>query len=59
MTAAPKMAHTMLTAMILMTFAFWAYSFAVVFTRAQAMALERERDAEWVRQLALRREGSR
>jgi heme exporter protein C len=59
MTAAPKMAHTMLTAMILMTFAFWAYSFAVVFTRAQAMALERDRDAEWSRQMALRRVGSR
>jgi heme exporter protein C len=59
MTAAPKMAHTMLTAMTLMTFAFWAYSFAVVFTRAQAMALERERDAEWVRQMALGRKDSR
>jgi heme exporter protein C len=51
MTAAPKMAHTMLLAMLLMTFAFWAYAFAVVFTRAQALALERERDTEWVRAL--------
>jgi len=50
-TAAPKMAHTMLLAMLLMTFAFWAYAFAVVFTRAQALALERERDADWVRAL--------
>jgi len=58
MTAAPKMAHTMLTAMMLMTLAFWAYSFAVVFTRAQAMALERDHDAEWVRQLALGRKDS-
>jgi heme exporter protein C len=58
MTAAPKMAHTMLTAMMLMTLAFWAYSFAVVFTRAQAMALEREHDTEWVRQLALGRKDS-
>ena len=51
MTAAPKMASTMLTAMLLMTFAFWAYAFAVVFTRAQALALERERDTDWVRAL--------
>jgi heme exporter protein C len=51
-TAAPKMAQTMLLAMLLMTFAFWAYAFAVVFTRAQALALERERDTDWVRALA-------
>ncbi len=52
MTAAPKMAHTMLSAMLLMTFAFWAYSFAVVFVRTRALILERERDTEWVRALA-------
>ena len=51
-TAAPKMAQTMLQAMLLMTFAFWAYAFAVVFTRAQALALERERETDWVRGLA-------
>jgi heme exporter protein C len=55
MTAAPKMAHTMLVAMLLMTFAFWAYAFATVFARAQALALERERDTDWVRELALAR----
>jgi heme exporter protein C len=38
--------------MLLMTFGLWAYAFAVVFTRAQALALERERDTEWVRNLA-------
>jgi heme exporter protein C len=54
MTAAPRMAQTMLLAMLLMTLAFWAYAFAVVFTRAQALALERERDTEWVRALAAR-----
>jgi heme exporter protein C len=54
-TAAPKMAHTMLLAMLLMTLAFWAYAFAVVFTRAQALALERERDTDWVRSLATSR----
>ncbi|HEX6016484.1 MAG TPA: heme ABC transporter permease CcmC [Burkholderiaceae bacterium] len=51
MTAAPKMAQTMLLAMLLMTFAFWAYAFAVVFTRAQALALQREYGADWVRAL--------
>jgi len=53
MSAAPKMQGTMLTAMLLLTFAFWAYAFAVVFVRARAIVLERERDAEWVRGLAL------
>ena len=48
MTAAPKMAQTMLTAMLIMTFAFWAYAFAVVFTRTRAIVLEREREAAWV-----------
>ncbi|MFO1220353.1 MAG: heme ABC transporter permease CcmC [Burkholderiaceae bacterium] len=52
MTAAPKMAQTMLMAMLLMTFAFWAYAFAVVFARARALALERERDTDWVRAIA-------
>jgi len=47
------MQSTMLTAMLLLTFAFWAYAFAVVFVRARAIVLEREHDAEWVRGLAL------
>ena len=51
MTAAPKMAATMLTAMLLMTIAFWAYAFAVVFVRTRAIILERESDADWVRAL--------
>jgi heme exporter protein C len=54
MTAAPKMASTMLTAMLLMTLACWAYAFAVVFTRARAIALERERGNAWVSELAAR-----
>ena len=49
--AAPKMVSTMLTAMLLLTFSFWAYSFAVVFTRARAIVLEQESDTEWVRAL--------
>jgi heme exporter protein C len=51
MTAAPKMASTMLTAMLLMTMAFWAYAFAVVFTRTRAIILEREKNAQWVQAL--------
>jgi len=51
MTAAPKMANTMLTAMLLMTVAFWAYAFAVVFTRTRAIVVERERGAQWVQAL--------
>jgi heme exporter protein C len=53
MSAAPKMQSTMLTAMLLVTFAFWAYAFAVVFVRARAIVLEREHDAEWVHGLAV------
>ena len=48
MTAAPKMATTMLTGMLLMTFACWAYAFAVVFLRVRAIILERERGTAWV-----------
>jgi heme exporter protein C len=51
LTAAPTMASAMLLAMLLMTLAFWAYAFAVVFTRARAIVLERERDAAWVQGL--------
>ena len=51
MTAAPKMAHTMLLAMLLMTIACWAYAFAVVFVRARALVLERESNTDWVRAL--------
>jgi heme exporter protein C len=52
LTAAPKMASTMLTAMLLMSLAFWAYAFAVVFTRTRALVLVREQDAAWVQELA-------
>ena len=53
MTAAPKMATTMLQAMLLMTFAFWAYAFAVVFMRTRAIVLEREKHTDWVRDMSL------
>ena len=58
LTAAPKMASTMLTAMLLMTVACWAYAFAVVFMRTRAIILERERGAQWVRALAAAPGGS-
>jgi heme exporter protein C len=56
LSAAPTMARTMLLAMGLMTLAFWAYSFAVVFTRARAIVLEQEADTDWVRALSTRGE---
>ena len=41
----------MLQSMLLMTVAFWAYAFAVVFMRARAIVLERESGADWVQAL--------
>ena len=52
MTSAPTMAKTMLAAMLIMTFAFWAYAFAVVFTRTRALVLERDRHAQWAGEAA-------
>src|SRR5512134_1904714 len=42
MTAAPKMASIMLTAMLLMTFAAWFYAIAVALVRVRAIIVERE-----------------
>ena len=53
--AAPRMASSMLTALLLMTICFWAYSFAVVFARARAVVLEQESDTDWVKALAAAR----
>ena len=53
LTAAPRMASVMLTAMLVMTIAFWAYAFAVVFMRTRALVLEREAHARWVADEAL------
>jgi heme exporter protein C len=49
--AAPKMASTMLTAMLIMTLACWAYAFATVFTRTRIIILEREGQTAWAREL--------
>ena len=46
--SAPTLAHSMLVAMLLMTLAFWAYAFAVVFTRTRAIVAERERHTQWL-----------
>ena len=50
--AAPKMASMMLTGMLIMTLAFWAYGFAVVFTRVRAIVLEREQHTQWAGEVA-------
>ena len=47
MTAAPKMAATMLMAMLLMTLGFWLYSIAVILARMRCVMLERNRRALW------------
>jgi len=49
LTAAPTMATTMLTGMLLMVLSFWAYTIAVTLRRARCIVLERERHADWVR----------
>ncbi len=51
MTAAPRMAETMLQALLLTTLACWAYAFAVILTRARALILEREQDSAWAQAL--------
>jgi heme exporter protein C len=47
-----KMASTMLTAMLLMTFACWAYSIAVALVRVRSIIIEREKGAAWLSELA-------
>jgi heme exporter protein C len=51
LTRAPSMATTMLTGMLLMALAAWMYSIAASFMRVRSIILERESDAEWVRNL--------
>ncbi len=48
MTAAPKMATTMLAALGFMALGFWLYSLAVTLTRMRCLILERERGSAWV-----------
>ena len=51
-TRAPSMAAVMFAGMLVMVFAFWAYSIAVALARVRAIILERERHAAWVHDLA-------
>lgn len=46
-----SMSTIMLQAMLIMTFAFWAYSIAVAMYRVRLIILEREKDARWVSEL--------
>ena len=48
-TRAPSMASTMLIGMLVMVFAFWAYSIAAALMRVRMVILERERNSAWVR----------
>jgi len=52
MTAAPKMAAIMVSGMLIMSFAAWFYSIAVVLARVRTIIIDRERGAAWVGNLA-------
>jgi heme exporter protein C len=45
------MATTMLLGMLIMALAAWMYSIAASLMRLRAIILEREADAQWVREL--------
>jgi heme exporter protein C len=51
LTRSPSMAATMLTGMLVMALAFWMYSIAASLHRARSIVLEREKRADWVREL--------
>jgi heme exporter protein C len=44
------MAATMLMAMMIMTFAFWAYAIAAALHRLRTQIIEREREASWLKE---------
>lgn len=46
-----SMADIMLTAMLIMVFAFWAYAIGMVLLRVRALILEREKRSAWVADL--------
>jgi heme exporter protein C len=50
-----QMESNILSAMLIMTLGFWMYSFAAIFTRVRASILEREADAQWVREIVGRK----
>jgi heme exporter protein C len=47
---APSMEKAMLTGMLIMALAFWAYSIAVALMRVRCIILERERHSDWLKQ---------
>jgi heme exporter protein C len=47
-TKGSSMAKTMLLAMLIMTFAFWAYTIAVSLMRLRCIVREREKQAQWL-----------
>ncbi len=51
LTRAPSMAHTMLWGMLVMALAAWFYTLAVALVRVRTLILERERRAQWVKQM--------
>jgi heme exporter protein C len=51
LTSAPKMAQVMLSAMLIMVFAAWAYTIAVALYRVRSLMLLREVDSQWVQSL--------
>jgi heme exporter protein C len=50
LTRSPSMASTMLAGMLIMSLAFWLYSIAVTLKRVRCVILERERDADWLKE---------
>jgi heme exporter protein C len=51
LTKGSSMAKTMLLAMLIMTFAFWAYAIAVSLVRLRCIVRERERQASWLSEI--------
>ena len=51
LTRAPSMAATMLVGMLIMSLAAWMYAIGVSLLRLRNIVLERESDADWVREL--------
>lgn len=49
LTSSPKMAQTMLAAMLVMSFAAWFYAIAVALHRARSIIIERENGSDWLR----------
>jgi heme exporter protein C len=52
-TAAPTMAGTMVTAMLVMMVGFWMYSIAVTLARMRCVIVERERQPSWGKQASM------